>query len=359
MKRKLLRLMHTLGAGHVARFIWRRKLLVLAYHGFLPEEESGDMAPLWGIHVPAKKFESQLAYLRKYYAPVSLETALSCLEGGRPLPDNAVVITMDDGYRSVRDIAFPLLLKYEIPATVFLTTGFLDGEAPLWVDRLACAVVQTDRKELAVNIEGVKLEYDLNGASARQACVRDLKTRLKTLAHDKLEEMLAAVEVDLGGDNGRRAKLPEPLFPLDWDQVREMRQSGLMTFGAHTRTHVILSGCTEEVSGREIRHSRLRLEQELQTPCRYFAYPNGGAADHNEISRRVLAADGFRCAFLTVPGLVTRGDDLLTLRRVSVLNWMDTAAFALQISLVLPALRRQLEQTRPSKGKVPHVAGCA
>jgi len=102
---------------------------ILCYHRFTARERSTSR-----MEVSAATFEEQLRFLRAQgYSPVPLKDLVSFLSGRSELPPKPVVITIDDGYRSAYTVAFPLLAKYKVPATVFIYTDFVGaGEALTW-----------------------------------------------------------------------------------------------------------------------------------------------------------------------------------------------------------------------------------
>ncbi|MDH4181680.1 MAG: polysaccharide deacetylase family protein [Betaproteobacteria bacterium] len=90
---------------------------ILCYHRFGPKSSSLTVTP--------QAFEAQMAYLaRNGYSVVPLTRLAAFLEGREALPPKAVVITIDDGYRSTWEVAWPVLRKHGFPATVFLYTDF-------------------------------------------------------------------------------------------------------------------------------------------------------------------------------------------------------------------------------------------
>lgn len=101
-------------------------ITILCYHRFGPRPSSLTVTP--------QAFEAQMAYLATNgYTVVSLERLPAYLEGREPIPRKAVVITIDDGYRSAYEVAYPILRKYKFPATVFLYTDFVGaGDALTW-----------------------------------------------------------------------------------------------------------------------------------------------------------------------------------------------------------------------------------
>ncbi|MEW6490378.1 MAG: polysaccharide deacetylase family protein [Thermodesulfobacteriota bacterium] len=97
---------------------------ILCYHRFGDEQAR--------MVVSAEAFEAQMRYLAENdYRVIPLAALAGFLEGRSPLPERAVVLTMDDGYRSNYEIAFPILKRYRFPATIFVYTDFVNARAAL------------------------------------------------------------------------------------------------------------------------------------------------------------------------------------------------------------------------------------
>jgi peptidoglycan/xylan/chitin deacetylase (PgdA/CDA1 family) len=96
---------------------------VISYHKFT--RDTGDT-----MTVSAEQFAAQMDYLdREGFNPVSMDTLFDFLDFRGDVPDRAVVITFDDGWRSVYDIAFPILRSHGFTATLFVTTGMISGSS--------------------------------------------------------------------------------------------------------------------------------------------------------------------------------------------------------------------------------------
>ena len=92
---------------------------VLTYHRFGENCDS----PLC---MPADVFDRQMRYLKDNgFHTVTPEELLAFLHYRRPLPQKSVWITMDDGYRSTYNVAYPILKKYGFTATMFVYTEFV------------------------------------------------------------------------------------------------------------------------------------------------------------------------------------------------------------------------------------------
>lgn len=102
-----------------------RTLRVLMYHKINDKPENP-------VTVPTSYFGEQMAQLRELgYVVVSLEAVLDHYVDGKPLPDKAVLITFDDGYRDNLENALPILREHGFPAVVFVPIGYLDDRWPL------------------------------------------------------------------------------------------------------------------------------------------------------------------------------------------------------------------------------------
>ena len=83
--------------------------------------------------ISARRFRQHLRYLKRHFRLASLHDAVSLLAESRALREDLVVVTFDDGYASNYECAWRVLREEQIPAAVFVTTGFLDGH-DLWFD---------------------------------------------------------------------------------------------------------------------------------------------------------------------------------------------------------------------------------
>src|SRR5262249_3078830 len=143
---------HRSGAIAAARWKNRRRLRILMYHRFADRP---------GI-------ARQCAHIREHYTPVSLSQVADWLRCG-DWPDNALSITIYDGYRDFYHVAYPVFREYGIPATVYLVSDFLDGRQWLWVDRVRWSYLHSPKPlgpreerlaEARTAIEAIKLRPD-------------------------------------------------------------------------------------------------------------------------------------------------------------------------------------------------------
>ncbi|HEY2961180.1 MAG TPA: polysaccharide deacetylase family protein [Pyrinomonadaceae bacterium] len=121
MKRSFFSLLHKLRLTRLAAWWNRKRVVILCYHG-VTERRERHPADRYGLHIRADRFEAQLDYLRRHFRVISLAEFLEARQSNGPLPDRAVVLTFDDGYRNFLTSALPRLAARDMPVSVFLIT---------------------------------------------------------------------------------------------------------------------------------------------------------------------------------------------------------------------------------------------
>jgi peptidoglycan/xylan/chitin deacetylase (PgdA/CDA1 family) len=327
LARRCLRLRHS--GAHPA-------LTILAYHRVGDPHagtEAGDPALM---SASAAGFEWQMSYLSRHFDVLPLTDVVDRLRGGRTLPPSAAAITFDDGYRDNYDVAFPVLCRLDLPATVFLVTGFVGDRRPLWWDEMAMAIATAGAHE--VEIEGVG-SLPLTTRRARRRATAAVRRHMKALPEEERRPLIDALLRQLDPGPGPETAVPA----LTWWQARAMSREGF-TFGAHTHTHPILTQLPPEQAEWEVVESKRIVECELGTPVTLFAYPNGRRGDLNGQTRHLVAGAGFDAAVSLIHGSNVPGAadlDLYALRRVYV-GSDDRAVFVAKVSGAFDALAARL-----------------
>ena len=279
-------------------------------------------------------FETQVRYLTEQCRIVPFEHAVKYVREGSDVAPGSVVITFDDGYRSLFAEVYPILQRYQVPATVFLLSELIDTERATWFDLVEWVVYGA--------------EGDLNDAlpdALQRFVVTDdaVATRRELLMYlrgCRAEVRERCVEEMIERSGKTDQPVPESYRLLAWDQAREMDDSGLVTFGGHTRTHPILSRVGMSRARSEIMGDKSAIERELGHSVSDFAYPNGKAGDLNAEMIRVLARAGYRSAVTTIPGRCARGTDPYLLPRWGISSEDSALTFAAKARGLWPPWRR-------------------
>ena len=273
----------------VVRSLWglhdRRNpaLTILAYHRVMPTDAL-ECYPFDQelISATPDQFDSQMRYVREHLHPISLKDVIAQIEHGTPLPPNSVAVTFDDGFADTYRYAFPVLRRYHIPATIFVSTGYVESGEPFWFE-LASYLVYCVAPHSLEPQDGICLPTGESWTD-RTASLRRLHSILKDLPN--------AARLKILGTWAHRysAELTHGAFhhsrPISWSQIIEMAASGI-EFGSHTVSHPNLTRVTDDDLTRELTNSKYALESKLQQPIETIAYPIGTPSAFNS---RVLSA---------------------------------------------------------------------
>jgi peptidoglycan/xylan/chitin deacetylase (PgdA/CDA1 family) len=272
------------GLYQVARWLTSGQPRILMYHRFTDEPGGGE--------VSRDNFRKQVAYIRRYYHPMTLETLCGYLESEERVPRNAIVITVDDGYRDFYDIAWPVLREYSVPATLFATTGFISGDLWLWPDKITWLLDNANKNSSAFQWQSLVVKENELKTDARRVWKR-LIDFLLSVPDEEKHQVIAALASTWSLEPPDQA--PERFAACSWDQLRQLQAAGI-EIGGHTVTHPTLGRVSDEQAKRELSECWSRIEQELgRKPCS-FCYPNGMPGDFSADLMKLVEDSGFRCA---------------------------------------------------------------
>jgi peptidoglycan/xylan/chitin deacetylase (PgdA/CDA1 family) len=301
-------------AGYVSR---EPTFAILKYH------RVNDARDPFFPSVPTAVFERQMAYIARTFRVLTVEELAERSRRGS-VPRNALAITFDDGYRDCLTHAAPILVRHGLPATLFLTTGFIGtAEAP-WFDQVAMAFKATRATSVVAPWGG---PLDLGSRVDRLAAMERTLGYFKRLSDNVLrrhfDQLLGALAVT------DRTWFKDLM--LGWDDVQTLVRSGI-AIGAHTVTHPVLSRVSPERASAEIVGSRTMIKSACGFVPKAFAYPNGRPEDYTDAVMRLVVEAGFTCAVTTRFGLNTSETPPYELRRGG--PWEeDLATFALKLAV--------------------------
>jgi peptidoglycan/xylan/chitin deacetylase (PgdA/CDA1 family) len=304
------------------------------YHGFTEKNIHTGIENYGDKHINSKTFSDQIKYLKNHYNILSLNELVQHYKKRTNIPKNSVVITMDDGYRSNWTIAYPILRKFNVPATIFITTDFVDKAKHLWVDRLEYAIEKSLSDKIVLRIADNTFEYSLQDTQSKIEACKDIKQRLKVLEEDDKEKFLIKIEKIIGREF-IKVNAPSIYQPLRWKEISKMSANGLILIGSHTCSHAILSRCTRVKLNDEIVLSKKVLEEKTGKKCDHFCYPNGEKGDFDEITKDCLRKAGFFSALTTITGMNDDSSDVFELKRLYIRNGISHTEFIMTLSGVI------------------------
>jgi len=257
-----------------------------------------------------------MQHLARHYHVIGMPQLLNSIESGASLPKRAVLITFDDAYADFAEIAWPILKRLGLPATMFVPTAYPDHpEVPFSWDKLYQAFNATARTELC----GTPLGHlPLRDFEEKRRGLRKVQGCCTTIPHDEAMRLVDSVCAELVEGQEYSGSV------LTWDQLRKLTKEGL-TLGSHTRTHPIMTQVTADTMREEVKGSQEDLKREMGTALPIFCYPNG---NHNNTVVSVVRDEGIRLAFTTLSGEnKSESLDLLRLRRVVITPRTSIAVF--------------------------------
>lgn len=327
-------ILNCLAAGGIPRVFHRffasGTASILMYHGVARRP----LAVKDWCFIGEAEFEKQMRYVSKWFdvLPLTeLQNRMNDRQSGRP----AAAITFDDGYADNCEVAWPLLKTMRLPATIFLNTALIGGDGTVWFCRINAALARAAAKEVTCEGEALPIAT----AEEKQAAGARIQEILKQIPRDRLNATCEGLIRELGDDPRRPIENDSPFRMLTPDRIAAMAAGGLIDFGAHTRTHTILAGLSDELLREEIEGSIDEVEGLTGRPCRTFAYPNGREGDYDGRAINILRERGIAAAVTTVAGPNDRATPPLELRRYGIGADMPWRDFLLEIHHVKNALR--------------------
>jgi peptidoglycan/xylan/chitin deacetylase (PgdA/CDA1 family) len=232
---------------------------VLMYHSVTDTD--------WKYSVKENAFKKQIEYLLKNYKLIPLYDVVDYIKGNSNIKNNSVALTFDDGYEDTYKTVFPLIRKYNIPITVFLTTNL-------------------EKKEKLGNISR-----------------------------------------------------------LTWNQCKEMKDSGLVSFEVHGREHENLSSISSDADklNEEILGSVEDIYKNLNYKSELIAFASG-YKDARVIE--FLKEKGFMAGFSISEGLVHKNDNLFSIKRIQVDGTMGFNLFKMRLTPAIDLNRRWVSGIR-------------
>jgi peptidoglycan/xylan/chitin deacetylase (PgdA/CDA1 family) len=316
----VLNLVHKLGLFAVARYFTPRVLTVLNYHRIDDPLRPGFDTFKSNVSATPAEFVRQMDYVCRNYNAITGEHLLDWLHGRRDLPSHPLIITFDDGYHDNLEFALPVLMARNLPALIFLTTGFIGGCEPLYWDYVAYLFFHTQKMNLHLPPPMGTVSWSTT--SEREKIMLSWIGHVKTLPEEEKEWAVDELACQLA------VAVPENFFDslyLNWDQVCQMAGCNI-EFGSHTVNHPILTRIMQSQVEEELGQSKQKIERETGRPVFAFAYPNGQSADFSQAILETVRSTGFEMAFTLLPGPTRLGmvrKNPLTIRRI-FLMYTDT-----------------------------------
>jgi len=317
------------------------RAMILLYHRVAELPQDPQL-----LCVSPSHFIEHLQVIRRWGRTIQLGKLDQVLQGV-DRRRHMIIVTFDDGYADNFYNAKPLLERYDVPATVFVATGYLRSKREFWYDELEKIFLHTgplpDTLRLKINERYYEWELgsDANGGESfsdwnvsrkddptvRHCIYRTVFQILHPLPDTERQKILEYLAAWAGMDTASRAThrtlLPQELIRL--------ADGGLVEIGSHTVSHPVLSALPVAQQVDEIARSKACLEEMLGHRVASFAYPFGGRSHYTQETVGVVRDAGFDWACSNFAGMVRPNTDRWQLPRFLVRDW-DGQEFAHRLS---------------------------
>ncbi|WP_185974299.1 polysaccharide deacetylase family protein [Litoribacter populi] len=305
--------------------LWKSSgALVLMYHKI-----GSPKTDPWKLAVSERNFDAQMKWLARNCKVISTAEMVENLKTGK-VKSRTIALTFDDGYQDNYLLAKPILEKYNLPATFFISDKCLEERTGFWWDELEEIALHSktlpasfrssdtfmELGEEATIINGYwrsnQQYYAMDPVNKRSELYLKLWEEFSPLEYKDQESRLSQIK--------SWAKVTETSVEkcMTREQLKEMGQNDLFTIGAHTHSHPALSSHHYEYQYKEILQNLNYIEASIGRRPKFLAYPSG---KYNEDTLNVVKELELDAAFTTIPTLINKRTSAFEMGRFQVMNW--------------------------------------
>lgn len=275
-----------MGGFSLIKWLTRSQPKAIMYHRFCDSPE--------GDKVSADIFDRQMQVLKNGFNVIHMSQACEELNRNNKLPANTIVLTIDDGYRDFYKIAYPILKKYDLSATIYITTGFIDRKTWLWPDIISYIIDQCTNNSIYIyDNNSNKIYLSLKDEDEKSKSWHKLIRLCISMSDTRRRELISRIIKDVD------VKVPkepvEEYQPMTWDDIYELSCNNI-EIGAHTINHPILSKLDKNELEFEVSGAKSRIEKIIGKPVSSFCYPNGQPGDLNDAVKSTVIRSGYSSA---------------------------------------------------------------
>ena len=312
------------------------KIHILMYHRVLKDNDKAILSMQPGMYVTESAFKNQMIFLARHYHLISLTELLELWRNGDYSKDTRYcIVTFDDGWLDNYLYAYPILKKYNIPATIFVTTSFIGTNRWYWPEKLSYLLLNKYQNilDLRDSLEGVRddvISSIITAINEKHGYVIGeqidfIIETLKKYSEQSIENALDRIYGLLD------MSIPEERAVLNWNEIKEMSNNGI-SFGSHTCNHKILTGVPLSEAREELERSMHHLKEKDLNFVPVFCYPNG---NFNQEIQNTVRGCGYQAAVTTKFGFESeKPDDYFGIKRIGVHNDISSTIplFSFQLS---------------------------
>ena len=261
--------------------------LVLPRYHVVSDEDPAHLTGL--IHARSvRQFKADVEFFLKHYTPVTLKDIIASLDGTGRLPKRCFLLSFDDGFRELYDVAAPILNVQGVPAVFFVSTSLVDNRELCYLQKkslLIRALAASGNSSVGRAASQLLAEAGLEGP--------ELSSRINRITYRQrhlLDELGPVMECDFAA----YVAAAQPY--LSSAQIKELMRQGF-DIGAHSVDHPLYSDLTLDEQLRQTRDSLYWLSEHFHYECRAFAFPYRDAGVSPEFFQKAFADGRLKVSF--------------------------------------------------------------
>jgi len=308
-------------------FIHRTKLLdiatsfsdnavILRYHSIKKNPEIHEKEIDLSIMHSEDEFQQHMEYLARHANVVTMDEIAQAFDSNKKLPSGSIAVTFDDGFKDNFEVARPIMNRFGIRSTIYVTTDYIKNGKTPWFVRLRYSFLNSENKEWTDNMENKT--YLLDGADQAKKAFSKVCDYCCVLSDSEQEDYIRSIEKELCVP-----ELSTDNMVMTFEDLRVLQSDG-HTIGSHTISHPNLAYLNDKEIRYEMEESKKILESELKTDVVHFSYPNPALQPNwSNATTDICSQLKFKTAVLSEPGVVRREDNPLLLKRMHVPGGLD------------------------------------
>lgn len=278
-KKIVFPLVTKLGLEKLTSTFSKNKNLILCFHGVSSVPNNFNKR-----HMNVNQFENLIIYLKNNFEIVTVKDIFS----KSTTEKKRIAITFDDGYLNNYTLAWPILKKYNIPATFYITTeSFEINDYCLWPEIFDALKIKTTSEKIIFNNEEFHFNNTILTNTKSSITIYDYVKAMGQERQQAFKEFILKYNIK----TILKSVNPELVGFCNKEQIKEMSQSPLVEIGSHTHRHYNLSNVDHDLARKELALSKQILENITEKPVVSIGYPDG---DYSESVKNIAEEIGYK-----------------------------------------------------------------
>jgi len=301
-----------------------KNMYIINYHNILFGE--ADSFDLKLLRISKSQFEEEIKFLVTNYEIVSVKDIVQNIDSITINQSNEkIAITFDDGYLGSLKYAIPVLQKYNIPATFYIVSNYVDyHEDYKYYDSIEVAfrLAKVDKIDLSFldlgicSIEKEELKIKTMKNIKKKLKIQDIALRQKNkqLIHELLNVTVEEMNNYIHGQ--------EKYLFMSWKDLNYIKSLGY-DIGSHTCSHPTLSTMSIEDAYNELSISYSVIKKNLNIYDLSFAYPHGNIQHIGDLIPNIITQIGYSFAVTAIPGKINSFTNKFLINRMTFEKFLE------------------------------------